>query len=70
MLINGLNLFYCEGGETLEPVSLRGFGVSIFGNTQNLTGKRPEGPAIAGPALSREVEVPEVPFNLSYSEIL
>lgn len=69
MLINGLNLFYCEGGEMLEHVALRGFGISVFGSTQHLTGQGPEGPAVAAPALRREVGVPEVAFNLSYSEI-
>lgn len=70
MLINGLNLFYCEGGEMLEPVALRGFGASIFGNTQNLTGQHPVGPATADHALSREIGIPDIPFNLSCSEIL
>jgi len=70
MLIIGLNPFYSEGGETLEPVTLRGFGVSIFGNKQNPTGQHPEGPTVVDPALGREVGVPEIPFNFSYSEIL
>jgi len=43
-------LFYNEGGRTLEQVTWRGSGVSICGDTQNLTGHGPGKPALADPA--------------------
>ena len=43
----------CEGSQTVEQVAQRGCGLSIFGDTQNLTGHGPGQPAVADPALSR-----------------
>ena len=42
-----------RGDCMLEQVAQGGCGVSIFGDIQNLTGRGPEQPALAAPALSR-----------------
>lgn len=40
----------------LVHAALRGFGVSILGETQKPTGCDPEQPALSGPALSKGLE--------------
>lgn len=50
------HLFYCEGYQTLNQVSLRGDGVSISGDAQNPTGNGPGLPVFRCPCLSRGVD--------------
>lgn len=57
MMVTGFKLLCVEGSQTVEPATLRGFGVSIFGDAQNPTGWCPRHTAVADLALSREVAV-------------
>lgn len=38
MMVTGFKLLCVEGSQTVEPATLRGFGVSISGDAQNPTG--------------------------------
>lgn len=48
--LNKRNFFYCEGGQTLEHVAWRGYGVSVLGDIKNLTGHDPKQPDLGDPA--------------------
>lgn len=50
------NLFYSEGGQTLEVVVQTDCGVSNLGDIQNLTGYGTEQPALVDPTVSRGLD--------------
>lgn len=49
-------LFLHEDAQALAQVAQRGYGVSILADIQSPTGRGPENPAVAGPALSRGLD--------------
>lgn len=59
--------FTCEGDLILEQVAQRGCRVSVLAHTQNLAGQPP---TLADPALSRKVELGNLPRSLPTSSIL
>lgn len=63
-------LFYCEGEQTLELVAQRDCGVTIPGDTQNLTGHGCEQPVLAEPDLSRRAGLINLQRSLLTSSIL
>jgi len=68
-MFKNLFFFFCsKGGQT--EVAQRGCGVSILGDTQNLTGHGPNQPAVGDPALSREVGLRSVLMYLLSSSVL
>lgn len=52
--LNRKTHFCCEGGQIVERVAKRGCGVSVM-EIQHLTGEGLEQPALADPALSKEI---------------
>lgn len=50
------NISYCEDGQTLEKIALRGGGLPILGDTQNTTRQGPEQPAQVDPAFSKVLD--------------
>ena len=47
-------VFFCESGLMLAQVARGGCGVSVFGDTQNLTGHGPAQPALGEPGFEQE----------------
>jgi len=49
-------LFSCESGQALEQLAQRGYGISISGDIQNLTGCRSGQSTLADPALRKGLD--------------
>lgn len=46
---NSRKPFNCENGQALEPIAQMGYGVSVYGDTQNPRGCGPGQPVPAAP---------------------
>lgn len=62
------NIFFWEDGRVLEQLAQGSCGVSILGDSQNLTGHSHGQPAVEGRALNEDWtrQCLEMPFNPSY----